>query len=103
MIADDKHYLVNRDNLRPLTQMQLSQKQKTFSDFFFVFLKWKKLRWKNSLLVIYKIPRLFVNTLTADGKHYRLNRDNLTEPIQMQLSQKLKIFLNFFLHFQNLY
>ena len=76
--------------------MQLSQKQKTFSDFFFVFLKWKKLRWKNSLLVIYKIPRLFVNTLTADDKHYLLNRDNLTQPTQMQLYQKQKTFSEFF-------
>ena len=31
---------------------------------------------------------MLVNTLTAKGKHYLLNRDNLTQPIQMQLSQK---------------
>ena len=42
--------------------------------------------------MIYKILRLFVNTLTADDKHYLLNRDNLTQPIQMQLSQKQKTF-----------
>ena len=42
---------------------------------------WRQLRWKKSLLVIYKILRLFVNTLTADDKHYLLNRDNLTQPI----------------------
>ena len=29
---------------------------------------------------------MFVNALTADDKHYLLNRDNLTQPIQMQLS-----------------
>ena len=39
MTADDKHYLLNRDNLMPPIQMQLSQKQKTFSEFFFAFLK----------------------------------------------------------------
>ena len=50
---------------------------------------------KRSLLVIYKILRLFVNTLTADDKHYLLNKDNLTQPIQMQVSQKRKNFRQF--------
>ena len=36
---DDNHYLLNRDNLAQPIQMQLSQKQKTFSEFFFAFLK----------------------------------------------------------------
>ena len=45
---------------------------------------------------MYKILRLFANTLTADDKHYLLNRDNLTQPIQMQLSQKQKTFSQFF-------
>ena len=49
--------------------------------------------------MIYKILRLFVNTLTADDKHYLLNRDNLTQPIQIQLSQKQKIFSEFFFPF----
>ena len=42
--------------------------------------------------MIHKILRLFVNTLTVDDKHYLLNRENLTEPIQMQLSKKQKNF-----------
>ena len=51
-----------------------------------------------------KIVRLFVNTLAADEKHYLLNRDNLTQPTQMQLSQKQKDFSQFFsLHLSNLY
>ena len=37
MTAEDKHYLLNTDNLTPPIQIQLSQKQKTFSPFFFVF------------------------------------------------------------------
>ena len=37
--CDDKHYLLNRENLRLPIEMELSQKQKTFSDFFFAFLK----------------------------------------------------------------
>ena len=36
---DDSHYLLNRDNLTQPIQMQLSQKQKNFSEFFFAFLK----------------------------------------------------------------
>ena len=54
---------------------------------------------KKALLVIYKILRLFVNTLTADDKHYLLNRDNLAQRIQMQLSQKQKTFSEFFFAF----
>ena len=46
---------------------------------------------------------VLVNTLTVNDKHYRPNRDNLTQPIQIQLSQKQRIFLNFFWHFENLY
>ena len=52
-----------------------------------------------SLLVIHKIRRLFVNTLTVNDKHYVLNRDNLTQQIQMQLSQKQKTACEFFLAF----
>ena len=37
--ANDKHYLLNRDNLAQPIQMQLSKKQKTFSQFPFAFLK----------------------------------------------------------------
>ena len=37
--ADDKHYLINRDILAQPIHMELSEKQKTFSPFFFAFLK----------------------------------------------------------------
>ena len=37
--VNDKQYLHNRDNLTLPIQMQLCQKQRTFSEFFFVFLK----------------------------------------------------------------
>ena len=57
------------------------------------------MHWKKSLLVIRKILRPFVNTLAVNDKHYLLNRDNLTQPIQIQLSQKQRIFVNFFLAF----
>ena len=55
--------------------------------------------WKKSLLVIHKILRPFVNTLAVNDKHYLLNRDNLTRPIRIQLSQKQKIFTEFFFAF----
>ena len=49
--------------------------------------------------MIHKILGLFVNTLTVDDKHYMLNRDNLTQPIQIQLSQKQKTFSQIFFAF----
>ena len=51
------------------------------------------------MLVTCKISRLFPNTLSADGKYSLLNRDNLTQPIQMQLSRKQKTFSEFFAAF----
>ena len=54
---------------------------------------------EKSLLVIRKIQRLLVNTLTADDKQSLLNINNLAEPIQIQLSEKQKIFSEFFWHF----
>ena len=56
---------------------------------------------KKSLLVICHRLRLFVNTMTAIDKCSLPNRDNLLQPIHIKISQKLKIFLNFFLHFRN--
>ena len=38
---------------------------------------------------------MFVNILTADGKYSLLNKDKLRQPIQMQLSQKKKLFSGF--------
>ena len=56
-----------------------------------------------------KILRLFFKRLTVDEKHYLLTRDNLTQTIHIQLSQKQKTFFKFFfaflksiLHFKHL-
>ena len=49
--------------------------------------------------MIQKILQHFVNTLTVNDKHYMLNRDNLTQPIQKPLPQKQKTFSQFFLAF----
>ena len=48
------------------------------------------------MLVLCKILRLFVNTLTADDKYSLLNRNNLTQSIQILLSQKQNPFSEFF-------
>ena len=56
----------------------------------------KYILWKKYVLVIHKILRLFVNTLIVEDKHYLLNTDNLTQPIQMQLYQKQKTFSELF-------
>ena len=39
MTVDERHHLLNRDNLTQPIQMQLVQIQKTLSEFFFAFLK----------------------------------------------------------------
>ena len=39
--------------------------------------------------------KLFVNTLSADDKYSFVNRNNLTELIEMQLSEKRKTFSEF--------
>ena len=55
-----------------------------------------QLTCKKFMLVICKISRLFPNTLSADGMYSLLNRDNLIQPIQMQVSRKQKTFSQFF-------
>ena len=46
--------------------------------------------------MICKILGLFVNILTADDKYSRLNRNNLMQSVQIQLSTKQKIFSELF-------
>ena len=63
---------------------------------------WRKLSFRKSLQVICKILGLFVNTLTTNDKYSVLNRVNLTQPIQIQLSNTPNLFVNLFLLFSNL-
>ena len=58
--------------------------------------------WKTSVLLTCQILGLRVNTLAADEKCPVLKRENLTVQIQMELSQKQKIFSPFLLLFLNL-
>ena len=48
------------------------------------------------MLVGWKSLRLFVNTLTDDDNYCLLYRDNLTQTIQILLSQKQETFSQFF-------
>ena len=65
---------------------------------------WRLLSWKKSLVVTCKVLRMFIHILTTNEKCSLLNRDNLTHPIRMQLSQKQKKKnLNLSLRFWNLY
>ena len=48
------------------------------------------------MLVLCKFLRLLVKTLTDDEKYSLLYRENLTQPIQILLSQKRKTFSEFF-------
>ena len=49
--------------------------------------------------MIHKILKLFVKNLTVDEKHYLLTGDNLTQTIQIQLTQKQSNFFEFFFAF----
>ena len=51
------------------------------------------------MLVLCKFLRLLVKTLTDDEKYSLLYRENLTQPIQILLSQKRKTFSQFFSSF----
>ena len=48
---------------------------------------------------MHKILRLFANRLIVNDKHFLLNRENLTKPIQIQLFQKQKTFSEFLFAF----
>ena len=58
-----------------------------------------QLSYKKSLLVICKISNLFPNTLCSDCKYSLLDRGNLKQRIQMELSRKEKSFSEFFSSF----
>ena len=59
----------------------------------------RQLIWRKSLLLKCQILGLLVNTLAADEKYPVLNRDNLSIPIKMPLSQKHATFSEFFAKF----
>ena len=56
----------------------------------------KVIELQKSLLDTWIFFRPFLNTLTADDKYSLISRDKRMETIQMNLSQKPKIFSEFF-------
>ena len=60
---------------------------------------WRILELKKSLWLLCKVWGPSVNPLTADDKYSLLNRGNLLQHFQMHLSQKGKIFCEFFFSF----
>ena len=59
----------------------------------------RKLSWKKSLLLRCQTFVLLVNTLAINEKYPVLNRDNLTVPNQIKLSEKQKTFSEIFTAF----
>ena len=59
--------------------------------------------YKISLLWNFEISEVFVNILTADENYSFGDCENLQLPIQMQLSQSKKLFLNFLFCLWNLH
>ena len=73
-------------------------------NFYHIFLPvFEKLICKIPPLVICEILLWFGKTLTANEKYLVRDCENLPSPIQMQLSQKRRTFLQFFFHFWNLH
>ena len=64
--------------------------------YYFHWLLARKLYSKRSLLLTCQILRLLIRTMASNETYPALNRDNLTIPIQMQLSQKKNISSAFF-------
>ena len=62
-----------------------------------------KLIWKMFPLVLGEILEVFVDILTDAGRYPVQYCENLLLPIQMQLTEKRKFFLNFLFYFWNLH
>ena len=60
---------------------------------------WGEMIWKISPSFKFETIGLFLNTWTADYKYPVLDSENLSFPIQIQLSSKQKTFSEFFLAF----
>ena len=70
--------------------------------FFQVFSSfWEKLMWNISPVLLSEILGMFLNTLSTDGKYPNEDKENLSLPIQIQLSEKRKNFSEFFISFMD--
>ena len=78
MAADEKYPVLNRDNLTITIQMQLSQKQKTFSRFFSAFLK-SKLNFKHFEKKMTRIAFVFRKLRTPKTKLDKCLKSKVSE------------------------
>ena len=62
----------------------------------YLLISMKAIELGKVLLLTRQILGLLVNTLAADDRYPVVNKENLTIPIQMQLSQKQNTFSKFF-------
>ena len=82
----------------PTVNMGNSLKTRTIALPPYCFISLAKIRLENIRRSVCQIIGVFVITLTADDKYSLFSRENLPQPIQLQLSEKKKIFLNFLVH-----
>ena len=68
----------------------LKKRTEAFPTYCFITLA--KIVFENIRCSVSEIVGVFVNTLTADEKYSLRNRDNLPQPIQLQLPEKQKFF-----------
>ena len=62
----------------------------------YCFITLAKIKMGNARVSVSEILGVFVNTLTSDGKYSLLNRQNLPQSIQLQMSKIQKSFSQFF-------
>ena len=78
---------LQKEHAKPVSALFKSERQHHYH------INWsmgRQLNCKKSLLVIWKVLRLFVNTFSAVDKYSLPIREYLTQPIQVQLSEKSK-------------
>ena len=58
-----------------------------------------QLHWRKCLLLVSKVLKLFLTALTDPDKYSVRNRDNLQQPLKIQLSEKQETFSEFYFAF----
>ena len=93
MTADAKYSLLNRDNLTQLFRMQLSQKQKVFSQFFLAFSKCA-LNFENFQKNMTLIADLFLKLRTPENvSRYMSIKSRLKGPFDRQDGKRIQTLL----------
>ena len=101
-LSENLHFASRFDSQHiKVSQKLLKSPWEHVYDLFLSFLE--KLISKMSPLLLPEILLVFLNTLTAEAKYPIEDWENLPLPMQMQLSEKRKLFLNFLFYFWNLH